>query len=444
MEFGGPVLRPYEPTFWDRLAQRMMGDGRASPERRRMVEGILGTSGLGDTDNMSIRGLTVPETPADVALMATGPVGRYAGRTAGKVAGGIAGGLLGYEADDAEAGVLGAGRKGGRNIVQRAGTYWHGISKNRLPIPLEEMSATRTPKGDLQPFREIDPAQLQGGVLIPAIGDRTAAGSMLTHINEKPLAYPVDKQGGADFMRSAAASSPDQAAWASEKPVVRRLANMAAEAGQQGRDPYLVYTAMSNRAGDYSHMTTDALLAQMPYAKITKKAKREFDATMRGHDPNWPGIDDPNLRDFLLKSGSTRTRMAEEMATAARQAQNFPDVASARFAVTEPTLLNAQPGASGYAVSKLDPAGRVIDAPVVPHTTYRTQLGGDGYMGGLLDMVPRDVMWPTWHKEMALKNPEIFNNSAKLDYAFTRAMPKQIADQEWLDGVMRRLEGGQK
>lgn len=42
-------LRPYEPTWRDRIAQMMMGDGRASPERRRFVEGLLGSSGLGNT-----------------------------------------------------------------------------------------------------------------------------------------------------------------------------------------------------------------------------------------------------------------------------------------------------------------------------------------------------------------------------------------------------------
>jgi hypothetical protein len=42
-------LRRYEPTWRDRLAQVMMGDGRASPERRRVVEGLLGSSGLGNT-----------------------------------------------------------------------------------------------------------------------------------------------------------------------------------------------------------------------------------------------------------------------------------------------------------------------------------------------------------------------------------------------------------
>lgn len=46
-------LRPYNPTWRDRLAQALMGDGRASPERQRFVEGLVGSSGLGNT-GMSI------------------------------------------------------------------------------------------------------------------------------------------------------------------------------------------------------------------------------------------------------------------------------------------------------------------------------------------------------------------------------------------------------
>lgn len=42
-------LRPFEPSWRDRLAGWMMGDAKASPERRRFVEGLLGSSGLGNT-----------------------------------------------------------------------------------------------------------------------------------------------------------------------------------------------------------------------------------------------------------------------------------------------------------------------------------------------------------------------------------------------------------
>lgn len=42
-------LKPYNPTLRDRLAQMLMGDTRPSPERRHFVEGMLGSTGLGNT-----------------------------------------------------------------------------------------------------------------------------------------------------------------------------------------------------------------------------------------------------------------------------------------------------------------------------------------------------------------------------------------------------------
>lgn len=112
-------LRPYQPTWADNLARLLLGDGRVSPERRRFVEGLLGTSGLGDTDELSLRTLLVPETAADVALMAAGPAGKLAGKAVGKGLAAAGGALLALEPGEAEAGLSGAGRKGGGNIVQR-------------------------------------------------------------------------------------------------------------------------------------------------------------------------------------------------------------------------------------------------------------------------------------------------------------------------------------
>lgn len=42
-------LRAFNPSWNDRLAQFLMGDAKASPERRRFVEGLLGSTGLGRT-----------------------------------------------------------------------------------------------------------------------------------------------------------------------------------------------------------------------------------------------------------------------------------------------------------------------------------------------------------------------------------------------------------
>jgi hypothetical protein len=43
-------IGPHEQSTREKVASWMMGDERASPERRAMVEGLLGTSGLGDSE----------------------------------------------------------------------------------------------------------------------------------------------------------------------------------------------------------------------------------------------------------------------------------------------------------------------------------------------------------------------------------------------------------
>jgi hypothetical protein len=58
-------LRPYNPTWRDRLAQALMGDARPSSARRSFVEGLTGSTGLGTTG----MGL-VDVTPAGIPLAA--------------------------------------------------------------------------------------------------------------------------------------------------------------------------------------------------------------------------------------------------------------------------------------------------------------------------------------------------------------------------------------
>lgn len=56
-------MRAYEPTWRDRLATWMAGDEKMSPERRRLVEGLTGSTGLG-TSSAGV----VDATPGGVAL----------------------------------------------------------------------------------------------------------------------------------------------------------------------------------------------------------------------------------------------------------------------------------------------------------------------------------------------------------------------------------------
>lgn len=59
-------LRAYEPTWRETIAQALMGDSRASPERERLVGGLMGTTGLPGSNQMGV----VDFTPARIPLFA--------------------------------------------------------------------------------------------------------------------------------------------------------------------------------------------------------------------------------------------------------------------------------------------------------------------------------------------------------------------------------------
>jgi len=249
----------------------------------------------------------------------------------------------------------------------------------------------------------------------------------------------VQLEGGPDFMRSPAMMA-DNAIWASDKGVITRLAKNARELGQTGKDVNFVYSSMGARSGDFSHMMSDALLAQLPGSKITKKSIAEFDDVMRKQNPDWPGLSAPDVREKLLANAPMRKQMVEEMALGNWEKLGFPNAASTRFAISEPGLIGQPTGVSGFSVSRLDPSGRVIPNPTVPHTTYNTQLGGTEYLGGTEMPIPRDVMFPEFFAQRrAAKAPVLAD-----DRAFSMSNVSQTADQQWLDGVMRFIEEQRK
>lgn len=314
------------------------------------------------------------------------------------------------------------------------------LSKTAPLVDPADMSATVVPTGDLLPRTIVQPEDLQGSILSPAIGDRTAAGGLLTEINDSPLANPVLLEGGPDFMRGPAGQA-DDVIWASNQSPMTKLSNQAQELGKTGKDINFVYTASGGRNADFSTMMSDALIEQLPDAKVTKKTKQSFDREMKVADKNWPGIDSPKLGEYLRNStGDKRKAFVEKIALGKYQKAGMPDIVSTRFAITEPELLGLPTGASGYAISKMDPSGRLVTDPQVPHTTYPVQLGGKGYVGGLLDNVPREVMFPDFYATRRAAGIPTRGD----DRSFMSRKVYQDANQQWLDNVMQYLQGIQR
>jgi hypothetical protein len=311
--------------------------------------------------------------------------------------------------------------------------FYHPIGGGKkLPMPVGDMKFTAVENVPKVDQRVISPESMQGGTLVPAIGDRTAAGAMLHDVGNRPLASPVQLEGGADFMRTHA---PYGSAWASDKGVITALSKKVREAGERG-DVYMPHVAMSHTSGDFSKMMSDALLEQMKSSTISKTAKLEFDRNMRRVRPEWKGIDHPEALDQLKSNGAVRTAFVAEANLDQFASRGFPNVAHTRVAITDPNLINVPIHSSGYTVAKMNPQGLVINDPVAPHGTYSTQLGGK-YVGGFAQPIPRDVMFP----DFAAKRRALGADTAGDMRSFQLSNPTQNANQQWLDGVMNYLKG---
>jgi len=336
---------------------------------------------------------------------------------------------------------LSAPAKAAGEMVVGAGprdpALWHGISKVRLPKPISEMSAVHVPTQQVTE-RMLDPASLQGGKLLPLLGDRTGANTNLMQVNGYRFNDPVPMQGGHGFM---AANEGTGAAWASGKPVASGIANRVAREGADA-PVYGVYTAMGERSGDFSHHVSDTLSEMLPHAKISKAARREFDDDMRGIVPDWPGLKNEALRPYLADAdGATRKAFIELMDTAKYQKEGFPSVAEARFATTDPRLLNVNTGDAGLSVAKME--GRMFTSPG-QHRTYDTNVGGQ-YVGGFGQSIPKEVMYPDIVKPLQAYRDALPGYKPTVDYLMSRS-PKglpvtQQANQQWVDSVSKYLEG---
>jgi hypothetical protein len=311
---------------------------------------------------------------------------------------------------------------GGRTIQP---SLQHGLSQVKLPKPVEEMTATY--KGTPKPSKIITPADLQGGHIFPAIGDRSIAGRQLTGVGGERLGTPTKLQGGPGYM-SEQAGRGSGSIWAAGGGIPTRLENLARKIEQETGEPaYMAYSAMSHRSVDAAHHMSDTLSEMLKTAKITKKDAAAFDKEMRtsttksaGPVKDWPGVQSKNLRQYLRDAGmGVRNKFAQTMDKQSYQEAGFPSVAEARFAVTDPRLLHEPIGASGLEIGR-----PTLSRLPSEHETYSTGMSGE-HMGGFGASVPREHMFMDRFADIAAsRSPE---------RKFAMSLPVQEANQQWVD-----------
>lgn len=295
----------------------------------------------------------------------------------------------------------------------------------------------------MRPGRLMDPEELLGGVLVPVLGDRTRAGSRLQEVRGVPLRGALELEGGPGFAEQHAGTG---AAWASMKGAASgKQRNITAAAEETGRVPYGVYAAMSPEGSNFSHHVAEGMLRQVPSLDISKTAKRDFDRFVREKAastqriPDWVGLDADEAMDQILGrgdfpmegSGNIRKNLVSAMGSAQFRDRGFPSYWDTLEAVNDPRLAGQPVGASGLAVFEGKPGEPLIRETM--HSSYSHDIPGD-YVGGLVESVPLDVMFPKTVGRLAEEGSQNILRSFQMRHHY------EVADDEWLEGIMRYLE----
>jgi hypothetical protein len=320
--------------------------------------------------------------------------------------------------------------------------FWHPASRIKLQRPLAEMQFGYADASDnfLSPQRFLNIEDLEGRVLVPAYGDRTRAGGLLTSIMGEDLPVPVELQGGADFMRSPGGI------WASEPDAMSTKARAIARiADATGEEPIMAYTAMGAQSGDFSRMMSDAIMGQIRPSMsniLDPRIVERYDAYVRNNvDENWPGILSPDASNYVAgMTGSNRRLLWQEMDRAAYRNAGFPDVGATRLAITDPRLIDAQPFDTGLTMGLLNRGFDVEPTPGDVHSTYGSQIHGE-YLGGFEQPIPGHLVWRDFFN--ARREAGAPTSSDQRAFMMTPSINQRI-DAQSVDEIMAYLQGLQQ
>lgn len=327
----------------------------------------------------------------------------------------------------------------------------YGKTKGLLTKPLDEFDIGYKNYVDLVPKKQVKIEDLQGSVLFPLLGDQSATGLLLKSIDDMKFQKPVKLEGGVGFMRSEA-QKKEGTAWASGKGVISDIHNRVKKvANETGLPVRMVYTAMGKDAVDFATFPASALAEQIPFKKILKKDMASFNKKMKqainikGDQHNavkdFVGVESPLLRTYLeIAPPNVRKKFVKLMDTAEFQNADFPSVALTRFAVTDDALKKAVTGDAGLGIATPNLNKLPTDKPIVPHSTYPTQIYGD-YFGGLPQSIPKTILFRDFFDKYkgATTSTGKPMSPSMIDYSFRLNLPTQKVDQQLVDEVNQYL-----
>lgn len=273
---------------------------------------------------------------------------------------------------------------------------------------------------------EVSIFDYEGYPFVTSMSDRTDTGGILTAINDLALKRPVELQGGQDYMFN----NPGRV-WASDKGPVTGILREAASAEQRskGKNALFLPFRMAPTGGDYSHMTSEALLSYADSA-LGRSDKQLLNQKMKELIPGWRGISSPQAYDQLRESGGDARKSVIQMLDRDFRDINGISGGEARVAVSDPSQLNAKQGHLQN-VGIIDTSkGRYTPSG---HGTYSDAVAGEG-VGRLREDIPAYGVLPA---KAAVRGVNDIGNPSPADM---RSLQMSARSGVLTQGILRNLE----
>jgi hypothetical protein len=211
--------------------------------------------------------------------------------------------------------------------------------------------------------------QYEGYPFITSMSDRTGTG-LLTDINDVVLNYPVERQGGQNFMFE------NPFVWASGKDPAADILELAQEFRRTtGKNPLYIPQRMTPSGGDFANMTGETMLSYAQ-AAMGQSGKKQLDRFVKNnYIADWKGLDDPSSIDqFRSLSDKKRKSMKKQMDKYFRNEGGL-SIGEARLAMADKNQLTSK-DAGIMNIGEIYANQPII--PVSGHRAYPSAVPGRG------------------------------------------------------------------
>jgi len=315
----------------------------------------------------------------------------------------------------------------------------HPVSAVKLREPIHELTYKERPDPNqpMVPEKYITPEHLYKGAGIGLIGD-AARLAMLTHVGKEKLPKAVRLQAGVNFMRGIKPKG-ESSAWASGPAVISDLSNKVTEGMKLPgvERMFGLHASMTPTGVDFGRPLSKVLVGQLKNNPPKKETMDLFNTVMQMDFPEFAGVHNPDELHAQLvapgaRSAAMRKAFVKLMDKAPFQNAGMPNVGHARVAISDPEQLHLPTHSIGLGISELDPTGKVIKNPSMPHEDYEHHLGQKEYAGRFEVPMSRSDVFSDFNAARRAAGKEPTDDPRSFDFS----TPIQVFNQQWLDTIM--------